>query len=1013
MPRRPGMNPSQKQIGLPACLALAVVCCCSSCGKKAPSNTTGQTPAADAEHVGIDHGALPQYEIELMPGEIVGVPFEDRNAASGGALFEQLSPEHTGIDFVLSIPDLRQNMREMMRLATYGGLCSGDYDGDGLIDLYVCDPAGTNRLYRNLGDLQFEDVTQAAGLHDPAFWGTGATFVDIDNDGDLDLFACGYRQANRVFINTGRDDQGRVRFVDRAEALGLDQVRASMTVAFADTDNDGDLDAYLATTGRAPEPGTDLTLPRDASGYPVVTEALSEVWMVTRYGDGKFNVSEAGQRDHLFRNDGGRFTEVTRDAGLGGAFFTLSAVWFDYNADGLPDLYASNDYIGPDQLYRNNGDGTFTDVIEQLMPYTSWFSMGADIGDINNDGRMDLFTTDMSATTHYRSKIGMGDMATFAWFLDSASPRQYMKNGLFINSGLDRMIESSSMSGIQSTNWSWAGRIEDYDNDGRVDVLVTNGAFRDAMHSDNTKFADTELGVGTEAWIDYWIDQPMLKERNLAFRNVDGEVFDNVSDDWGFNREGVSFGSVAADLDNDGDLDVVVVNADEALAVYRNNQDAGRRGLRVRLRGTRSNRYGLGATVRVRSANGEQVRYLTQTRGWLSSGDPSVHFGLGEVQSIEQLEIQWPSGAVQVFYGLPTEQSYTVCEPDFPDHASARPRPPGSDAPMLTASASTVRVRHEETVFDDFQRQPLLPNKLSQLGPGIALADYDGDGDDDLFVGGAAGHPGRIYQLVGSEYRLDPVFSQALQAHSASEDMGALWIDVEGDGDLDLYVVSGGVECEPGAAVLRDRLYINEGLSNGLRLAAGDAVPVDGISGSCVVAADYDRDGDLDLFVGGRAVPGAYPLAPPSRLLRNDSEGRQPRLTDVTAEAAPGLLDAGMVTGALWTDANGDGLPDLMLTVEWGPVRLFQNTGTTLVEMTRQAGLGDRLGWWNSIAGTDLDHDGDIDYVVTNFGLNTKYHPGFDHPYRIYFADFDGDGHRDIVEAKSKDDHLLPVRGFS
>jgi hypothetical protein len=984
-----------------------------ACGKKPPTATpAGPAVAADTDRP-TDHGPIPQYGVELVPGGIVGVAFEPRAAAGGQTLFERIDPEHTGIGDVLAIPDLRNHMREMMRLASYGGLCAGDYDGDGLIDLYVCHPDGTNRLYRNLGGFRFEDVTDAVGLEDPGFWGTGATFVDVDNDGDLDLFACGYRQRNRLFVNTGRDAAGRVRFVERAEAMGVGLTRASMTVAFADMDNDGDLDAYLATTGQAPEPGTDLTLPRDSEGYPVVPERLSEVWMVTRYGEGRYNVSEAGQRDHLFRNDGGRFTEVTKEAGLTGPYFTLSAVWFDYNGDGLPDLYASNDYIGPDQLYRNNGDGTFTDVIEDLLPYTSWFSMGADIGDVNNDGLVDLFTTDMSATTHYRSKIGMGDMATFAWFLDSASPRQYMKNGLFVNTGVERMIETASMAGVQSTNWTWAGRIEDYDNDGWVDVLVTNGAFRDAMHSDNTRYADNELGVGTEAWVEYWLGQPMLKEKNLAFRNTGGGVFREVSGAWGFDREGVSFGSVAADLDNDGDLDVVVVNADAPLSVYRNTQGPEQQSIRLHLRGVQSNRYGLGATVRVVTSDGVQTRYLTQTRGWLSSGDPSVHFGLGRAEAVDRIEIDWPSGARQVFHGLPAGHRYFVCEPGPGERASGRSIPLLPEARLVTETAIAARIRHEEVVFDDFARQPLLPNKLSQLGPGLALADYDGDGDDDLFVGGAAGHPGRVYQWVGAEYRQDPVFSRALEAHAACEDMGAVWLDVEGDGDLDLYVVSGGVECEPGEALLGDRLYLNQGPSSGLRLAPAEALPVSRVSGSCVCAADYDGDGDLDLFVGGRTVPGAYPLAPPSRLLRNDSAGGQPRFTDVTAQAAPGLAEAGMVTAALWTDADGDGRPDLVLTVEWGPVRLYLNRDGALVDATARAGLGDRLGWWNSIAGGDLDHDGDIDYVVTGFGENTKYHPDAAHPYRIYYADFDGDGRSDIVEAKAKEQYLLPVRGFS
>jgi len=410
----------------------------------------------------------------------------------------------------------------------------------------------------------------------------------------------------------------------------------------------------------------------------------------------------------------------------------------------------------------------------------------------------------------------------------------------------------------------------------------------------------------------------------------------------------------------------------------------------------------------VLAGGAEQVFQLNLCRGYMSSDDPAIHVGLGASDRIERLTVRWPSGAVQVFEDLEAERAYTVVE----DRTGAiEPREMASHEPtLLTRSARARSVLHREAEFNDFAEQPLLPNRLSRLGPGLAVGDADGDGRDDFFIGGAAGQPGRVYLATETSFRMGGL--DTFREDAASEDMGAVWFDADSDGDADLYVVSGGVEHGDNAELYRDRLYLNDGRGTFTK-APHDALPRSADSGSCVLAADYDRDGDLDLFVGGRVVPGEYPLAPSSRVLRNDSVSGQARFVDVTDEAAPGMDGVGMVTGGVWADVDADGWIDLLLTCEWGPIRLFRNNDGYLVESTQDAGLADRRGWWNGIAGADLDHDGDIDFVVSNFGENTKYHPEPAHPYRVYYADFDGNGRSDVVEAKTVGEDLLPVRGFS
>jgi hypothetical protein len=921
---------------------------------------------------------------------ITSQPLNERSAAVAETLFERVPSEHTGIDFAHVWNPPEQYKRFIHEAVAGSGVCIGDYDNDGRPDLFLTSPQGGNRLYRNLGDFRFENASAAAGIYaGTELWGTGATFADVDNDGDLDLYLSAFQSPNMLYINGGDGT-----FTEEAAAFGLNFVGVSITMAFADYDRDGDLDAYLLTNSmdtydQMPE----FKILDKGGGKFDVPEHIKEELDFFIRADGMVHVHRAGQFDHLYRNDAGAFVDVTEQAGITGNHFGLSTVWWDYDQDGWPDLYVSNDFYGPDQLFRNNGDGTFTDEIATATRHTPWFSMGADSADINNDGWPDLMAADMAGTTHYRAKVAMGDMNDNSWFLVTPEPRQYMRNAVYLNAGVGQFMDIAFLTGLSATDWTWSVKFGDLDNDGLIDLFTSNGMTEDQIHGDLASKG------------------ARLRERNLAFRNRGGLQFENVAAAWGLDDKDVSFGAAYGDLDGDGDLDLVVNNFDGPPGIYRNQGCNGHR-MTIRLVGTSSNRWGVGATVRVATPAGEQMRYLTLASGYMSANEPLLHFGLGGHDIIDRLRIEWPSGVQQEFTVLAADQAYTITEPEQitseghlenPEPQTPNPKP----STLFEAWRDMPLVQRRERPYDDFKREPLLPNKLSQLGPGIAIGDLDGNCTDDMWLSAAVGNVGALIAQTHPD-RNDATVHQAYGDDVQYEDMAPLLFDADGDGDLDLYVVSGGVECDPGDPLLRDRLYLNNGVGV-FSKAPADALPDNRDSGSCVVAADFDRDGDLDLFVGGRVVPGQYTVSPNSRLLRN-TDGK---FEDVTDAAAPGLRASGMVTSALWSDANGDGWIDLLVTYDWAAVRLWRNNEGRMTDHTAAAGLNNYLGWWNGIAGGDFDNDGDIDYVVSNFGLNTKYHASHEHPLHLYYGDFDGSGIKRLIEAEYEDDTLYPVRGKS
>ena len=946
----------------------------------------------------------------MAPG-VSAVAYVDADVAApqGAPLFSRLGADRTGLDFQIVWDKPAEFDRVFYSQNSGGGVTLGDYDGDGLSDVYLTRPSRGNRLFRNLGDLRFADATQAAGLEDPSFWGTGASFVDVDDDGDLDLFACGYMRKNRLYLNDGAG-----RFTEHAEHCGLDFFGASVMAAFADYDADGDLDLYLVTSGLPPGPRQQFRVDF-VDGRPVIPDDLQEYWKLLYFEGDRAKQVEAGQFDRLYRNLGNdesgrpRFVDETRKAGIEGADIGQTAVWWDYNGDSLPDLYVANDYWGPDLLYRNRGDGTFEEIGAEALPHTPMSSMGADFADVDGDGRLDLLATDMAGTNHFKQKLGMGNMSDSGWFLEYGAPRQYMRNALFVNTGTNRFQEAAFLAGVANSDWTWTPRFDDFDDDGWVDLLITNGASREFTNSDLNAEAVRFAPEGSPEFFQFWMRQDYRKDRNLAFRNRGELQFEDVSRSWGFDREGVSFAAATADFDGDGDLDVVVNNMDDAAMVYRNDAAEGGASLRVRLQGTESNRQGIGATVMVVADGRRQSRYVGLARGWMSTSELTAHFGLGEAEQVDLLEVRWPSGVVQRVGPLEPNQLVVVVE--TPGDESPRPdgaeQEPWYESYALLPDSDRAAAAHRETAHDDFATQPLLPNKLSQLGPGVACGDVNGDARPDFYIGGAAGQPGRLILSDGaSGYR--SATPPALLADAACEDLGTLFFDADGDSATDLLVISGGVESPEADPAYGDRLYLGDG-SGGLHRAAREAWPDDRFSGSVAAAADFDRDGDLDVFVGGRVVPGKYPLSPGSALYRNDGG----TFVNATAEAAPALADAGMTTSAIWSDADGDGWIDLLITQEWGPVVLLENERGRLVEVGEQAGFAEAPGWWNSIAAGDVDGDGDLDYAVGGFGWNTKYHADADHPTELYYGSMAEGDKPQIIEAEYEAGKLFPVRGKS
>ena len=965
--------------------------------KKTDSNNTSKentiTPQKQKESVTHD----PEGTIESKQLEQSKALGKDSSK-----LFSRLDPATTGVKFIN--PILKDNPRSYLYASAMGcgGVSVGDINGDGRPDLFLTGGPVPNQLLVQSDTLKFTDFTQQAGLAGNKSWGTGSSIIDIDKDGDLDIYVCNYDSANELFIN-----QGNGKFIESAKSFGLDFISAGHTPAFSDYDMDGDLDLYLMTNffydPRGKTPPNARIVGRDKTGKVIVMPEYKKFYGITSINGNIVNHDTVGQSDRLLKNNGdGTFTEQTKEGNLVGK--GNSAIWWDPDADGRPDLFVANDFRDPDFYLKNQETGNFKNIIKTAVPHTAWFSMGTDSNDLDGDGRPDLIVADMSGTTHYKQKLGMGAMSASAEFLATAFPRQYMRNAVFLSTGTGRLREAAHMAGLANSDWTWTVRLSDFDNDGKVDVYFTNGMAVNLNRADSPELS--KVFPGETEWDKHQRAKTgPLNEQNLAFKNLGKLKFENVSKDWGLDHVGMSYASTAADLDRDGDLEIITANLDEEVSIYQNNS-TNQNTLLVELVGTLSNPNGIGSTIRITTEKSNQSRYVTLTRGYMASGEAISHFGLGSEEKIIELSVQWPSGHIQIFKDLSANQFYTITEPGKEPQSLPKTEKKKLFSPLKSSLAG---LKHKETLYDDYAVQPLLPQKHSQLGPGMAWGDIDNDGDDDFYYSGAKGNPGRLIRNDGNG-KFASITGGAIGADASAEDMGALFFDSDSDGDLDLYVVSGGVECKKNDPVLQDRLYINDGKGR-FKKAPEGTLPKMLDSGGTVNCADFDGDGDLDLFVGGRVVPGEYPTSPNSYLLENNSG----KFSDVTEKMAPSLKSRGMVTSAVWSDINNDQRPDLLVTYQWASIgvyindngKLFQNSSTT-------SGIGELWGWWNGICAGDIDNDGDMDFVVTNYGSNTKYKPkGINKPIRIFYGDFDGTGQSTIVEAKYENDVLLPVRGRS
>ena len=903
------------------------------------------------------------------------------------ALFESRSAAETGITFAntLQEDDSVYNPLTFDYVYNGAGVAIGDLNNDGLQDVYFGGNMVSNRLYLNQGDLRFRDVTEPAGLG-TRVWSTGVTLVDINQDGLLDIYVSvagrvpEAERANLLFVNQGTDRNGIPRFVEQAKKYGIADTGYSTHGVFLDYDKDGDLDLYVLTN--APEEvNRNIIRPKFVNG-------------------------EASSTDRLYRNNGdGTFTDASREAGITIEGYGLGVAVGDLNQDGWPDLYVSNDFQSNDLVWINNRDGTFSDRAGQYLKHQTHNAMGNDIADYNNDGLPDIVTVDMLPHDNLRQKmmIGGSNYDKFNMALNLGYQPQYMRNTLQLNNGMGpdgepSFSEVGQLGGVHGTDWSWAPLFADFDNDGLKDLFISNGYRRDVTNLDFIVYSQESTTMSEPAGRKQQLvkalkELPEVKIPNYVFQNNGNLTFTDRSKDWGVDVPSFSTGAAYADLDNDGDLDLVVNNIDEPALVFENRADRrqGRNFLRVALRGPDGNAQGYGAKVVIRAGGQQQYHDHSPYRGYKSTVENILHFGTGAASKIDSLEVHWPDGAYQLLTGVAANQIVTL------DHGNAGPRPatvPAKPNYLFRAvdTGGGLSFKHQERSLADFKVTPLLPHKHSQNGPGIAVGDVDGNGLDDVYLGTDRGQPKEIFfQTAPGRFE-----KRALEGDTESEDMGALFFDADGDGDLDLYVVSGGAFPSKDPQFYQDRLYVNDGRGNLRRDSR--ALPGVNSSGSSVVAADYDADGDLDLFVGGRIEPGNYPIAPRSYLLRNDSRrGGPARFTDVTEAVAPALMNVGLVTSALWTDFDADGRTDLLVAGEWMPLTFFKNAGGKFVDATASTGLGKTNGWWNSLAAGDFDNDGDTDYLAGNLGLNSKYRASDQAPVRIHAADFDGNGSMDPV----------------
>jgi len=952
-----------------------------------------------------------QYILFLIAGILLS---ECHNGNHGDTrkdtLFRTIAPEECGIDFVNSL-QVTDTFNAIFYEYYYNGsgLAIGDMNNDGFSDIFFGANMSQSKLYLNRGSLDFEDITDKCGINTSGKWITGVSLVDINHDGWLDIYLCAGGNIhqdyhNLLYVSNGDGDH--LSFTECASQVGLDDDGYSTQAGFFDYDRDGDLDMYLVTSSmNMPNKNALRFLKNDGS---------------------------AANTDRLYRNDGINpqtklpyFSNVSQEAGINMDGFGLGSCFFDVNRDGWPDIYVCNDYISNDLLYVNQGDGTFKEMIRDYIKHISYSTMGMDISDFNNDGLVDIFTLDMQPRDYFRKRIMAGNMRDYHRHLkelDLGYSPQYVRNMLQLNNGENEgrftFSEIGQLAGISETDWSWAPLFADFDNDGKRDLFIGNGIPHDMTNMDFSALWQKKIKENPE--IDFSVLYEILmnnldkkgnvKLPNVMFRNTSHYGFEDITAAWGLDQPLYSTSSAFSDLDNDGDLDLVLSNLNDPASVYENrviSKDSLNKNhhfLSVHLKGNLPNPGGIGAKVSIYCNGKLQYYEHFPNRGFQTMVDPRIHFGLGSDRLIDSLYVVWPDGKGQIIRDLPADQFLSLNQ-DAASSGTVQFRIPQHRKKIFVNMEGMTKLeyRHREKPFFDFDLQPLIPHQYSKEGPGIAVADINSDGLDDVYIGGPTGNQGRLFVSQNNGGFVPSV----LPGGSLYEDMGVLFFDADGDGDQDLYLASGGSGLPPDNPMYADRLFTNTG--QGKFMITQNALPDLRVCNSQVSAADFDRDGDLDLFVCGRVDFAKYPLPPRSCLLRNDSHGKTIKFTDVTVSAGKELERPGLIASALWSDFDRDGWMDLILAGEWMPLTFFRNTKGNFINVTSSTGLEQLTGWWNSIVAADFDKDGDMDYAAGNLGLNAQYKVSQSQPMRIMAGDLDKNGTMDPVCSYFVQDVSYPI----
>ena len=905
-------------------------------------------------------------------------------------ILKLLTPNESGVHFTNIVPG-DPELKPESRLFTIasGGVALGDVNGDGLVDIYLTCFLDKNKLYINKGNLKFEEAPASAGVSDSSGFGFGATMVDIDADGDLDIYVTKYnKEPNKLFVNDGKGN-----FVDKAKEYGLDRAANGIQSTFFDYDLDGDLDVLIMNNGIH-----------------------------------KFGHRHVGVTPSMMRNNGdGTFSDVSAMCGIDHKAFGLSATASDVNNDGWPDVFIANDFEEKDYLYINQQNGTFKRQTKDSIPHTVTFGMGNDVSDFNNDGWNDMIVVDMLPEKHERLNTQFLNFSTFSNTFDSS---QFVQNVLQLNRRNGRFSDVAQLSGVEATEWSWSSFFADLDNDGWKDIFIANGLKHDIMDQDFTKYGITHDEMKRIGMVKQPEEKDSTQEKgniveysthfdvgkvvrminrtkipNYLFKNNGDLTFRKVSDDWGMDVYFNTCGAAYADLDNDGDLEIVINNIDSAAMVYKNMSREMQLGnyLSFRCKGNTANTYGLGATIKIRIGDSIQSFEINATRGLASSVAPYAHFGLGKATKVDEVIVTWPGGAVEVLKNVKVNQMITLDQ----SKAKLPKNTPIAVTPLLkeiTKDPSLgLNYVHTENDYDDFFRERLLPNKLSIQGPALAAGDINGDGIEDLVIGGAQGSPLVIYMQNDQGQFSQMPTQQLFLEDSSYEDQSILIFDADKDGDQDIYVASGGNEdAADKPELMEDRLYVNEGKGMFKR----GLLPSMRVGKSCVIGGDFDKDGDYDLFVGGSNIPGHFEKEPRSFLLLNTNG----HFTDVTEYLANGLLQSGMIKSAIWTDYDNDNDLDIIAVGDWMGIKVWKNNSGAFTEVAKESGLDSTNGHWRSIVGGDFDNDGDIDYVVGNLGTNTRYHATREFPLELHYKDYDENGSVDFLHGRYEDSVLYPAR---